>query len=247
MYVRETGDPHAPPVLLLHGGGVAGWMWRPALDRLGSRFRAIVPDLPGHGRSAAVAYRSHEETTRAVAKILEERAPDGATVAGFSLGAQLTILLAATRPDLVARAVVVSAQAKPLRFPRAALGLLAATAPLAGREWFARLQARHLLIPDGLLADYVRDSARTSRETLLAGVGENIRFTLPSGWAGFPNPATIMVGERERALMHASAQAVHAALPGSRLIAVPGCGHGIPLQRPDLFAEVLAGRHPFGP
>ncbi|GAB2943499.1 alpha/beta fold hydrolase [Nonomuraea fastidiosa] len=247
MYVRETGDAHAPPLLLLHGGGVAGWMWRPALDRLGTSHRAIIPDLPGHGRSAAEAYRSHEETARALVQILEERAPNGATVAGFSLGAQLTILLAATRPGLVARAVVVSAQAKPLRFPGATLGLLAATAPLARREWFARLQARQLLIPDELLADYVRDSVRTSRETLLATVGENIRFTLPSGWAAFPNRAMVMVGERERTLMHASARAVHAALPGSRLITVPGCGHGIPLQRPDLFAEVLAERHPFGP
>ncbi|MEV4569979.1 alpha/beta hydrolase [Nonomuraea sp. NPDC049419] len=243
MYVDEVGNTQAPPILLLHGGGVAGWMWRPVVERLGARARVIVPDLPGHGNSAAEPYRSHESTAQALMKVLEERAPHGATVAGFSLGAQLTIMLAASRPDLVTSAVVVSAQAKPLRFPGATLGLLAATAPLARQEWFAKLQAKQLFIPDELLADYVRDSARTSRATLLASVGENIRFTLPAGWSEFKNPALVMVGERERGLMHASARAIHDAAPGSRLITVPDCGHGIPLQRPDLFA----GHHPFGP
>ncbi len=177
-----------------------------------------------------------------MARVLEERAPHGAMVAGFSLGAQLAILLAATRPDLVTDAVIVSAQAEPLRFPRATLGLLAATAPLARQRWFARLQAKELFIPEELLADYLRDSARMSRATLLASVGENVRFTLPAGWADFKNPALVMVGERERKLMHDSARAIHGSLPGSRLISVPDCGHGIPLQRPDLFAQILADR-----
>ncbi|WDZ90088.1 alpha/beta fold hydrolase [Nocardiopsis sp. HUAS JQ3] len=240
MYVLEAGAAHAPPVLLLHGGGVAGWMWRPTLERLGDAARVIIPDLPGHGRGADGAYRSHEETVRTLVGVLEERAPHGALVAGFSLGAQLTTLLAAARPDLVTGAVVVSAQARPLRFPGATLGLLAVSAPLARRRWFARLQARELFVPEALLEDYLRDSARTSRATLLASVGENIRFTLPPGWSDFPNPALVMVGERERGLVRASARLVHDALPGSRLVSVPGCGHGIPLQRPDLLAGVLA-------
>lgn len=242
MYVLEAGDAHAPPILLLHGGGVAGWMWRPTLERLATTVRVIIPDLPGHGLSADETYRSHEETTQAVARVLEERAPHGALVAGFSLGAQLTMLLAATRPDLVTDAVVVSAQAKPLRFPQATLGLLAAAAPLARQRWFAKLQAKELFIPDELLSDYLRDSARVSRETLLAGVGENIRFTLPAGWADFKNPALVMVGRKERKLMHDSARGIHGSLPGSQMISVPECGHGIPLQRPDLFARILADR-----
>jgi len=242
MYVHETGDAHAPPVVLLHGGGVAGWMWRPTLDRLGRAARVIVPDLPGHGRSADRPYRSHRETVRALVDVLTERAPHGALVAGFSLGAQLTTLLAAQRPDLVNGAVVVSAQAAPFRFPRATLGLLAATAPLARQRWFARLQAKELFVPDGLLDDYLRDSAGIDRASLLAAVGENIRFTLPDGWARFPHPALVMVGERERRTMRVSARVIHDALPGSRMASVPGCGHGIPLQRPDLFARVLADR-----
>ncbi|WP_354350755.1 alpha/beta hydrolase [Pseudarthrobacter sp. PvP090] len=53
-----------------------------------------------------------------------------------------------------------------------------------------------------------------------------------------------MVGQRERRLMRDSAAAIHAALPGSDLEIVDGCGHGIPLQRPEWFnATVSAWLH----
>lgn len=240
MHVDEAGP--GTPVLLLHGAGVAGWMWRPALTRLDVPVRAIVPDLPGHGRSADRAYRSHAETCAELVDLLRRRAPGGALVAGFSLGAQLAILLAATRPDLVRGAVIVSAETLPARLPGPTLALLSAAAPLARQPWFARLQAGQLAIPDDLLDDYVRDSARVSRATLVASVGENLRFRLPPAWSRFAGPTLVMVGSRERRLMRASAGRTHEALPGSELLTVPGCGHGIPFEQPALFAQVLTER-----
>lgn len=171
MHVDEAGPATAPPLLLLHGGGVAGWMWRPTLAALRHPVRALVPDLPGHGRSATEPYRSHDDTVARLEALLEERAPGGAVVAGFSLGAQLAVLLAARRPELVADAVVVSAQAAPLPLAGPTLALLGLTAPLARVPWFARLQARELLVPEALLPEYVAGSAAITRATLLASVG----------------------------------------------------------------------------
>lgn len=226
-------------MLMLHGAGVSGWMWRPTLARLGGPARAIVPDLPGHGGSAGQPYASHAETVRALVKILEQRAPGGALVVGFSMGAQLAILLAATRPDLVRGAVIVSAETKPMPLARITTALVSTTAPLARRTWFARLQARQLQIPDDLLADYLHESAHVSRETLVNSVGENLRFTLPRAWSSFDKPVLVMVGQKERRLMHASARLTHEALLGSELRTVPGCAHGIPLQQPQAFADIL--------
>ena len=78
-------------------------------------------------------------------------------------------------------------------------------------------------------------SAGISKATLTAAVGENLRFALPANWSRFPGEALVMVGQRERRLMRDSAAAIHAALPGSDLEVVDGCGHGIPLQRPEWF------------
>ncbi|MFG3439246.1 alpha/beta fold hydrolase [Nonomuraea sp. NPDC047897] len=240
MHVETYGPVDAPPVLLLHGGGVAGWMWEPLRERLAPDHRLIVPDLPGHDRSAGDPYHSHARTVEALTEVLG-KVGGRASVAGFSLGAQLTVLLAAHAPALVERVMVVSAQAKPSAAPGLTLGLLGATAGLASRKRFATLQARTLFIPDELLDDYVRTSASVSKQTLLTAVGENIRFTVPPGWARFPGKASILAGERERGFMRESARVLHDALPGSELEIVAGCGHGIPLQRPDWFAQRVSG------
>lgn len=239
MHLTTLGDERGRPVLLLHGGGVAGWMWRPMIGHLGDGFRLLVPDLPGHDRNADEEYRSHDRTVSELASLLAEGGSAPAAVIGFSLGAQLAVLLAARHPELVERVAVISAQAVPTPAPRLTLALLAATAGLARRKWFARLQAKELFVPPALLEDYLRTSASISRATLLAAVGENIRFTVPEGWGAFPGDALILAGSRERPLMRASAEALHDALPGGEREIVEGAGHGLPLQRPEWTARRL--------
>jgi len=52
LRVAESGDPLAPPVLLLHGWGASLYMWREWFALLASAGRrAIAVDLPGHGLS----------------------------------------------------------------------------------------------------------------------------------------------------------------------------------------------------
>jgi len=239
MHLTSLGDRRGRPVLLLHGGGVAGWMWHPMIDRLGSGLRLLVPDLPGHDRSADEEYRSHDRAVSELASLLEETGSRPAAVIGFSLGAQLAVLLAAHHPELVDRVAVISAQARPTPAPRLTLALLGATAGLAKREWFARLQARELFVPPELLDDYLRTSAGISRATLLAAVGENIRFTVPAGWSEFSGSALILAGSREKPLMRSSAEALHRALPASEHEIADGAGHGLPLQQPEWLARRL--------
>lgn len=243
MHHETSGPPGTPPLLLLHGGGVAGWMWEPLRAHLDPARRVIVPDLPGHGRSASVDYESHEVTVARLIPVLE-RETGPATVVGFSLGAQLAVLLAARRPDLVADAVVISAQAEPLRAIGPTLALLRLTAGLARTERFARLQARELFIPEELLPRYLETSSALSRTTLLRAVEENLRFTPPPAWRAHPGSALVLVGAEEKPLMRRSAALLNRIHPRSTLEMVEGCGHGIPLQRPAELAARLQERLP---
>ncbi|MFK4730333.1 alpha/beta hydrolase [Agromyces mediolanus] len=242
MHVRESGPPDAAPVLLLHGGGVGGWMWDRVVDRLQGDHRLLVPDLPGHDRSAAEDYVSHDRTVEELLQLLRDRAHGPVAVAGFSLGAQLAVLLAARAPELVDRVVVLSAQAIPTPAPGLTLALLGATAGLAKLQWFARLQAAELFVPAESFDDYLRTSRGISRRTLLAAVGENIRFTVPDGWSAYPGAALVMAGGRERGVMRASAERLAAAAGRGALEIVPDAGHGLPLQDPELVADRLRAR-----
>ena len=49
---RQTPDDSAPALVLLHNFMSSGRAaWGPLLDEFSQRFRLILPDLPGHGRS----------------------------------------------------------------------------------------------------------------------------------------------------------------------------------------------------
>ncbi|WP_298036997.1 alpha/beta fold hydrolase [uncultured Microbacterium sp.] len=238
IHVETRGDGQAT-ILLLHGGGVGGWMWHPLIDHLPAGRRMIVPDLPGHDRSAAAPYVSHEDALASIVAVLDEHTDAPVSVVGFSLGAQLAVLLASERPDLVSDAVVISAQAIPMRMPRTTLAMLAMAAPLARNQRFARAQAQELFIPDVLMDEYLRTSATISTADLVAAVGENIRFTVPDGWAAFPGRSLVLAGSDERRMMRSSAAILAERHPRSEMEIVDGCGHGIPLQRPAWLAQRL--------
>ena len=70
---------------------------------------AIAIDLPGHGHSSWREDRDYGPVTNALAvvQVISELAPAAAGVIGMSLGGLTLIRLAATRPELARRAVVV--------------------------------------------------------------------------------------------------------------------------------------------
>ncbi|WP_353112654.1 alpha/beta hydrolase [Microbacterium sp.] len=237
MHIERSGS--GTRVLLLHGAGVAGWMWRPVRELLGADgdpVETIVPDLPGHGRSSAEPYVSHSETLAALAPLLAE---GPLHVVGFSLGAQLALELASRHPDLIRSATIVSGSTLPSKGEWIAAGVVRAAMPLARRMRFARRQAAEMSIPADLVDDFVRDSGTLGTESLVTAFRENMRFALPEGWARYPGPAHVMVGERELRAVHRSAAHTHAALPHSTLETVPACAHDVPFTRPDTVVRAL--------
>jgi len=97
----------SPQLVFLHGGGQNAHTWDTVILALGQP--AIAVDLPGHGHSFRRADRNYGpwRNAEAVAALIEGVAPDAAAVVGMSLGGATTTRLAATRPDLCRRAVIV--------------------------------------------------------------------------------------------------------------------------------------------
>jgi pimeloyl-ACP methyl ester carboxylesterase len=94
-------------VVFLHGGGQNAHTWDCVIPLLG--LPAVAIDLPGHGRSDRREDRNYSpwQNALAVAEFLEAHGSQVRAVCGMSLGGATTIRLAAKRPDLVRRAVVV--------------------------------------------------------------------------------------------------------------------------------------------
>jgi pimeloyl-ACP methyl ester carboxylesterase len=99
----------APPELvLIHGGAQNAHTWDTVALALGRPLLAV--DLPGHGHSDGPKEgRSTDPLSNAedVAVAIDALAPSARGVVGMSLGGMTTIALAAARPDLVARYILV--------------------------------------------------------------------------------------------------------------------------------------------
>ncbi len=97
-----------PEVVLIHGGAQNAHTWDTvalALDR-----PLLVPDLPGHGHSDSPApgVGTRPDANAAdLASAIDEYAPRVGLIVGMSLGGLSAIALAAARPDLVRRLVLV--------------------------------------------------------------------------------------------------------------------------------------------
>lgn len=97
-----------PRVVFLHGGAQNAHTW----DTVALALRplpVLAVDLPGHGRSAWRDDRRYDPTANAldVARAVAQLAPGAALVVGMSLGGLTAAALAAARPDLVRRLVLV--------------------------------------------------------------------------------------------------------------------------------------------
>jgi pimeloyl-ACP methyl ester carboxylesterase len=56
--VSRRAPEEGPAAVCVHGSGADGIVWSYQLSRLSSRYRIIIPDLPGHGRSAGLPLAS---------------------------------------------------------------------------------------------------------------------------------------------------------------------------------------------
>ena len=109
IFVTEIGE--GPPLLMLHGGGPgANGMsnFSRNIPALAERFRVIVPDMPGYGRSTKGLDRKDPfgDLARAMLGLLDALGVERAHALGNSLGGACALRLALEAPDRVDRLVL---------------------------------------------------------------------------------------------------------------------------------------------
>jgi lipase len=107
LNVHEWGDTGAQPVVCLHGVSAHGERYkRLAETHWASRFRVIAPDLRGHGRSGWEPPWTFATHLDDLVETLGALGIEQADWVGHSFGGRLVLELAARRPDLIRRAVL---------------------------------------------------------------------------------------------------------------------------------------------
>jgi pimeloyl-ACP methyl ester carboxylesterase len=249
------GAPGGKPLILIHGLGGCAANWVDVAPLVAERRRLLVPELPGHGRSSALAAVPNLAVfADRIALVAEQEGMLPAAVAGHSLGGVVGLRLALRRPDDVTALVLVAAAGISSATRRAKYGLRILgiigprrlVAPWADRVAdsaflryvvFGRWGASDPLIMSRAAVDGFLDGTRLTTDSPSAAralVVDDVRQEL----GDVRCPTLVLWGARDNQLPLADAFD-YARRLGAELRVIADCGHLLIGERPDLCAEAI--------
>ncbi len=203
-----------PPLVLIHGLSASSRWWSRNINALAAGRRVYALDMVGFGRSWPKHRFSLDRATEAVLAWMDAIGLKQADFCGHSMGGQLCIRLAAAHPARVDRLVLVNASGLPLGAPALRLAWRCVRSSGHTRFTFAPIVLRTTLQagPFVLLG--------ATRSLLRDDVGAMLAH-------GIAAPTLVVCAERDVLIPPAVGRALHAAIPGSRLVVIPGAGHNV--------------------
>ncbi|TAE54432.1 MAG: alpha/beta hydrolase, partial [Nostocales cyanobacterium] len=117
------------PLILLHGLGSWSYNWRYSIKPLSQHFRVICFDAKGYGFSDKPILRREENGHQIIEleRIIHGLCDQPPVIVAESLGALVSLALAAKNPQLIGRLVVMNAPIFTKKLPHWVMGLLAKT------------------------------------------------------------------------------------------------------------------------
>lgn len=241
-------DPTVPAVVLIHGAGFDHTAWA-----LHSRwfahngFSVLVPDLPGHGRSAGPVLSSIAEMADWTAALLNAAGAKRAHLIGHSMGSLIALETAARHPDHVS-----------------ALSLIGTAATMTvGQDLLKAAEANDQAAIDmvsiwglgfsaelgGSLAPglWMHGGAQRTLQHCAPGVLHsdlaacNAYANALTAAAKVAVPTTVILGERDMMTPAKAGKALAAAIPNARTVVLAGAGHMMMSERPDELLAAIRG------
>ncbi|MBO0783476.1 MAG: 2-succinyl-6-hydroxy-2,4-cyclohexadiene-1-carboxylate synthase [Ktedonobacteraceae bacterium] len=251
---ERTGDDSAATLVLLHGftGSAAGW--GRLLHELPGR-RLIALDLPGHGASDAPrdpGFYSLEQCSENVVAALRVLgvAPGEAVLLGYSLGGRIALYSAFSgffRAVILESASPGLADAEEREQRRASDETLAQRIEREGVPAFVSYWENiPLFASQAVLPAEVRAAQRRLRllnqahglANSLRGAGTGTQPPLHEQLARLNMPVMLVTGELDTKFC-AIGRDMAQCLPHAELYIVPGAGHAVHLERPEIFSGLV--------
>lgn len=249
---RTVATPNGPARVLEKGAGAPlGFLaglgglpaWLPALETLAKSRKVVAPSLPGFpGGGNYEPLDDIFDWSLAAIDLVEAAGLKGCDLVGASVGAALAAEVAALRPDLVRRLVLI-----------APFGLFDATAPLA--DVFAQkpgAQSSVLSFDPAAYDAYGRrpNDADELDWTLMQARAEMAaaRILWPLGETGLrkrlcriAQPTLIIWGTEDRVIPPSYATMFAEAIAGkTKIVTIAGAGHKVEFDAPEAVAAAIA-------
>ena len=252
MHPPDAIGPRRPTLFCLHYLGGSEREWQAVADGLADAFRVVAIDLPGFGDAAGLTGFGVSDMADHVADRIRASSPGRWLLAGHSMGAKVALVVARRAEDGVAglpgpeRLVLLS-------------GSPPASEPMdeAQRQelmgWFAGTSAQSRRQADGFITQNVgqplgadqheqavQDVLRCSRDAWVAWFDRGSREDWRQRIGVLRTPALIVSGTEDADLGPVAQQELMAPhFEKARLVALPGAGHLLPLERPGAVIRLI--------
>ena len=257
VHVRDEGNRNGRAIVLIHGSNASLQTWEPWVRRLGSAYRIISLDLPGHGmtgRNPAGIY-DYPVFVDVVDKVMGKLGITRAVIGGNSMGGGVSWMFALAHPNKTDALILVDAAGAPQwQARKVPIGFKIARMPVLRN-------LAQLITPRSMLESSLQTSVSKSEiinDAMIDRYWELLRYpgnreatlkrfalvhnnhpATPADLAKIKVPVLILWGEADNLIPFASARWFANALPGSQLIVYPGVGH-IPMEEvPDESAAAV--------
>jgi pimeloyl-ACP methyl ester carboxylesterase len=259
LAVTISGSDSAPPLVLIPGLFGSQFGFRKVVPLLNAAgYRTIVIEPLGVGSSSRPSGADYSLAAQAdrIARALDALGVDSAVVVAHALGAAMGLRLAYRRPDLVRGLVALdggaSEAAATPRFKRA-LRIVPWIKLLGGvglvrkktREAFVNASADTTWVTDEVVAEYTAGVARDLSGTLkayLAMAAAKEPERLAPHLAKVSCPVRLVVGAAPHggSMYAAEVAQLQGSLRAFALDSIPGVGHYLHEERPDVVVEAVA-------
>lgn len=252
QYYEEHGS--GQPLVLIAGLGYGMWFWHKVIPGLAEQFRVIAYDNRGAGKTDKPdGPYSVQMLAEDCAALLDALTVRDAVILGHSMGGFIAQQLALTRPDLVGRlilaatnfggphhvpvtpdamAVMLDRSGDPLDVIRRGIGVASAPGFAERQPEVVDELVRYRLTNPVPVAQYQAQMAvglgLLSQEAAFEGKLKTVSA-----------PTLILFGEHDQVVPKANADLLHAELPNSQVVILPGAGHIFPIEIPAATVEAV--------
>jgi len=240
IYYRysEESNGELPPVVLIHGAGGTHLHWPAQIRRLPG-YRVFAIDLPGHGKSEGRGYQTIEAYCQSVIQWMESINIFRAVFVGHSMGGAIALTLAlkhtehvialglvGTGARLRVDPVILDSTANPTTFPIAISEIMKRAFSPQSDPHLIELAAQRMnaIRPAVLHGDFLACNAFNVMENI-----QKIRF-----------PCQVICGQDDLLTPVRYAQYLTDQIPRAEVNLIPGSGHMVMLEQPEIVAETLS-------
>jgi 3-oxoadipate enol-lactonase len=249
LFYAEKGQ--GEPLVFLNGLSGDHLYWMGQLRAFAKHFRCLAPDNRdvGQTRGPAAPYTTAEMAAD-VAGLLDRLGLPPAHIVGLSLGGMVAQELALARPERVKSLVLVDTLARANEWFRGTLGAF----ELIRRQVADTPAFFEAILPWWVSCRFFEESERVTwlrwllRQTpypqpldgFLRQLEATRRHDALDRLRHVACPALVLVGEDDAVCPPRYSEQLRGAVPGARLVVVPGVGHALPFEDPRAFTSLLA-------